>query len=115
MPTKDRRRAAKIPKVITADQLLAEARRLQGAKLASIGGRATFTVHVEGDSLVFTPTSTKRPRRQPRQKIEELLDIYNKTGSYATTTYHDVTYNSVYFLGLIRHIQTHRPLENLER
>lgn len=76
------------------------ARKHAGQTLATMAGRATFTVRLEGENLFVTPTSTKIERRLSTGS-KKMLQEFNKTKSMWLGDYQDMTRNSVYMLRLI--------------
>ena len=54
------------------------------------------------------PLSTKKTRPHERKFIESVLDRFDKTGSFITTDYQDLTYNASYTLTLIeQYVKSH--------
>ena len=53
-----------------------------------------------GEEVQYLPLSTTKPRRRERN-IESILNRFEKTGSFITTNYRDLTYNASYTLTLI--------------
>lgn len=83
------------------DEMLALARRLQGATLETVTGKE-FTVGVYLDCPFFTPASTGRGRSDGRNAAEMFLERYNRSGSSRPVDYSDVTRNASYFLALVQ-------------
>lgn len=83
------------------DEMLALARRLQGATLETVTGKE-FTVGVYLDCPFFTPASTGRGRSDGRKAAEMFLERYNRSGSSRPVDYTDVTRNASYFLALVK-------------
>ena len=92
--------------MIIAQQIYYKAGLLHGQDIATIGQRSTFKVDVVGESFIFEPASSKKPRRMPRKKAEEVLALYSSTRSKSCATYQAVTQNASYFLSLIRETET---------
>ena len=71
-------------------------------------GRSKFTVCLAGDGVEFTPLSTKKPRLHERKFIERILSRFEKTGSFITSDYQNLTVNASYTLTLIdRYLKSH--------
>jgi hypothetical protein len=93
---------------ISTDSFLAFCHTLEGQEILTRAGRSKFTVCVAGDGVEYTPLSTKKSRSHERKIIESVLDRFEKTGSFITTDYHDLTYNASYTLTLIdRYLKNH--------
>ena len=95
------RRPERTMTVMTYDELLALARRLEDHPIPTVTGRL-FTVGVYLDSLVFTPSSSGLGQSDGRKAAERFLGRYNKTGSLRPGDYADITRNSSYLVGLLR-------------
>lgn len=86
--------------MVTYDELLRLARRLEDQPLETVTGRE-FTVGVYLDSLVFTPASSGLGQSDGRKAAERFLARYNETGSVRPGDYADVTRNASYLVGLL--------------
>ena len=90
---------------LTVEDLIRAARGAGGARLATIGGRANFTVRVRSDDRpIFVPDSTGRERTATNwRRLEEVVAIYNRTSSLRVTAYRDVgSRNLSYILRLVQ-------------
>ena len=85
---------------MTYAELLALARRCQGATLETVTGRK-FTVGMYLDCPFFTPASSGYGQSDGRKAAERFLDRYNETGSLRPGAYADVTRNASYFIGML--------------
>jgi hypothetical protein len=86
---------------IDFEAFLKFASSLGGQTIRTRAGNSSFVVEVDGDALVFTPASTRGPRRQRRAVLERVLRQFEQTGSLKTTDYTKLTVNSSYNLTLI--------------
>ena len=86
---------------ITYEKLLQAARDNQNRLLQTNAGRATFPLHVVGREIFATPTSSGKTRPLT-QGIDDVIDYFNKTQSFTSTDYQDITYNVAYVLRLIK-------------
>ena len=85
---------------MTYDELLALARRHEGATLETVTGKP-FTVGVYRDCPFFTPQSSGYGQSDGRKAAERFLERYNATLSLRPGDYADVTRNTSYFIGLL--------------
>ena len=86
---------------MTFAELLALARRLDGASLETVTGKR-FVVGVYRDCPFFTPESSGQGRSDGRKAAEAFLSRYNETGSLRPVDYRDVTVNASYYIGLVQ-------------
>jgi len=91
-----------IPNIET---LMAFARALEGEPLQTLFRKNTFYIKVIGDDLVFTPVSSRAPRRERCDQIKALLDELAKTGSFRKSDYADLSFNASYVLALVKQWQ----------
>jgi len=82
------------------DDLLALARRHDGATLETVTGRK-FSVGIYLDAPFFTPQSSGYGQSDGRRAAERFLSRYNETGSLRPGDYADVTRNASYYVGLL--------------
>lgn len=77
-------------------------RGLQGRTLATVGGRAEFTLtSVQPDSLDYHVLSTGKDRGTSRKWIVRLLERYEETKSLHPKDYLGITMNASYTLALL--------------
>ena len=81
--------------------------------LRTAGGNKTFTVRREGESVVFTPSSTGQPRKANRASIERYIAHFNLTGSIVTSDYSDSHRNRSYVLSVLELIKNQTDLYKL--
>jgi hypothetical protein len=86
---------------MTYEELLALARRAEGATLETVTGKE-FRVGVYRDCPFFTPESSGFGRSDGRKAAERFLAAYNETGSLRQSDYAKVTRNASYLVALIR-------------
>jgi hypothetical protein len=96
-----RKKAENIMARISTDSFLAFCHSLEGQEILTRAGRSKFTVCLAGDGVEYAPLSTKKPRLHERKIIDSVLDHFEKTGSFITSDYRDLTYNSSYTLTII--------------
>jgi hypothetical protein len=87
----------------TADELLRYASKLEGQRLKTAGGRATFTVRVLSHGLEVTPDSSGTPRVIPRETIQLVIDEYEQSRNLQPGQYQSITFNASYILSIIVH------------
>ena len=85
----------------TANELLRFASTLEGETVVTGARRAAFSIRVVPEGLEITPASSGTPRVVRREKIQSVLDEYERSGSTRTTDYLTVTFDSSYLLALI--------------
>jgi hypothetical protein len=85
----------------TWDQLLEVAKTLEGEELFTGAMRIPFAVQVVADSIVFIPSTTKKPRPEHRVTGERFLEAFAISGVSKTSEYTSITVNSSYLLALI--------------
>lgn len=90
---------------ISISALLALARAVEGEPILTLQNRRLFRIAVlENDAgLEIVPSSSNRPRREPRAQIEAILSTYGKTGSLRKADYSTISFNASYVLALIKH------------
>jgi hypothetical protein len=88
------------PAPITYDELLAIARRWEGATLETVTGRR-FRVGVYMDCPFFRPESSGLGQTDGRTAIERFVARFNETGSLRPSDYGDVTRSASYLIGLL--------------
>jgi hypothetical protein len=86
---------------VTADDVLQFAKSLKGHSLQTIARKKEFIVDLHGDSLMYTPLSTRKPRSHERKYLEKVCDAYSQTGSMCPADYLNLTRNASYTLALI--------------
>lgn len=86
---------------ITADEVLAFAKTLEGQTLETIIRREPFTVEVRGANLLYTPSSSGKRRTHQRKYLERICETYSTTHSLNPGDYRDVTRNASYTLAVI--------------
>jgi hypothetical protein len=94
---------------LTADELLRYASTLEGQRLTTAGGRATFTARVLPRGLEVTPDSSGTPRTVTREIIALVIDQYEQSRNLAPGPYHAITFDSSYLLGIIAHYLGEQP------
>ncbi len=87
--------------IVSYDALRGLAVSLEGQEIHTSTRKAAFSVEVDGEKLIFTPASTKEPRLEYRNSIEQVLVRFNQTRSLAPGNYQDITGNASYLLTLI--------------
>lgn len=88
-------------KKITASQLFAFARTLDGETLHTLARKKPFTIHVEADCIRFTSPTIKGPRSLSLEWLEKICDEYSITNSLRPGDYHGITFDSSYAMALI--------------
>ncbi|MCW5940673.1 MAG: hypothetical protein KIS66_00485 [Fimbriimonadaceae bacterium] len=88
--------------VPSVEQFHSFVKGLERRPLSTMKQGLPFTVEVVGDAIVYVPSTTKRPRSQPRSRTQMCLDHYEKTGSFNTRGYQKLTANASYFLATLR-------------
>jgi len=82
----------------------------QNRMLTTIGGRRSFTVEVQNETLRYTPESTKKPRTFLRRKdLGPVLKKYNESKSLRPRDYTEMTVNASYTLALIKLYVVEQP------
>jgi hypothetical protein len=84
------------------EELLALARRCEGATLETVTGRK-FTVGIYLDCPYFTPASSGYGQSDGRNAAKRFLERFNQTGSLRPTDYKDVSRNASYLIGMLMH------------
>jgi len=85
-----------------AQTLFAYAKTLEGATLRTLTRGAAFQVAVIGNTLEFSPASSRQPRRESKSSVDALLRHFDKTQSWQMSDYQDVSFNASYVLTLLR-------------
>jgi hypothetical protein len=88
---------------LTADHLLQYASRLEGQRLTTAGGRATFTIRVLPRGLEVTPESSGNARIISLQIIQLVIDQYEQSRNLQPGQYQSITFDASYLLALIAH------------
>ncbi len=84
------------------ESFLSFCRSVEGQELPTIGGQGKFLVHLAPGGVEYTLLSNNKHRRQSQANIETVLDRFDKTGSFITTGYLDLTGCVSYILRLIK-------------
>lgn len=87
----------------SADELIRYASKLEGQRLTTAGGRATFAVHVSLRGLEVTPESSAIPRIVTRETIQLVIEQYNRSRSLLPGQYQSITFDASYLLSIIDH------------
>jgi hypothetical protein len=85
---------------MTYDELLALAKRAEGATLETVTGKE-FRVGIYRDCPFFTPESSGFGQSDGRKAAERFVAAFNETGSLRPGDYASVTRNASYYVGLI--------------
>lgn len=88
---------------LTADELLRYASKLEGQRLTTAGGRATFTIRILPRGLEVTPESSGTPRIVAPETIQLVIDQYEQSRNLQPGQYHSLTFDSSYLLSIIAH------------
>lgn len=75
---------------------------LERSPITTAARKTQFNVHVVEDSLFFVPLSSGKCRKEPANNLSKVLDHFNTSMSLIPKHYHDVTFNSVYILTLLK-------------
>jgi|GEM_PF-7065226 len=86
---------------VKIDDFVAFVKARQGTEIHTRTQNKGFIVAVTDKGFEFTPTATEKRRPHELQAIKRVIDRFNKTKSYTTSEYTDITYNSSYTLALI--------------
>jgi hypothetical protein len=87
---------------ITADDVIALARSLNGQTLETLHRPRAFTVEIDGDHIVFTPSKSNYPRRHDKNTLQRICDTFSETNSYHPSDYNEISRNASYTLTLIK-------------
>lgn len=85
----------------SAGALLRFASSVEGERLATLSGRAQFTVRVLPTGIEVTPVSSGKPRLIPTAMIGRVCDVYLHSRSLKPGDYQDITFDASYLLALI--------------
>ena len=85
---------------MTYDELLALAKRAEGATLETVTGKE-FRVGVYRDCPFFTPESSGFGQSDGRKAAERFVAAYNASGSLRPGDYANVTRNASHYVALI--------------
>jgi hypothetical protein len=85
----------------TVAELLAFASSLEGERLPTLAGRASFTLRVVGAGIEFVPISTGKRRFVTREMIRRVLDEYASSRSLTAGHYQSITFDASYLLAII--------------
>ena len=88
--------------VPTVETLFAFARSIRGEDLATSHRKKPFKVEVVGNTLEFTPGSSRQARIESREHVEAILATLTKSGSLQPAQYADASFNASYVLALIQ-------------
>lgn len=77
------------------------AHALRGQTLATRSMNKPFTVSVRQNGLEYLPHSTVKPRLNDWQAIQKVLKQFNKTQSFKTSDYDEITQNASYLLAVV--------------
>jgi hypothetical protein len=94
---------------IDVQDFVAFVKGMQGKVIYTRKRSKGFTVEVTDKGFEFTPTATKKRRSHELQAIKRVVENFNKTQTYTTSSYKDITYNSSYTLTLIGLYLDHTP------
>jgi hypothetical protein len=72
---------------ITINDFLQTIAENEGEALATSGRRAAFRAELDGNKVVFIPSSTGSPRKVYPKFIQKYLDVYNETQSINIASY----------------------------
>ena len=86
---------------INVNDFIAFVKARQGKVISTRKRNKGFTVEVTDKGFEFTPAATNKRRPHELQAIKRVVERFNKTRSYTTSDYTDITYNSSYTLTLI--------------
>lgn len=89
--------------VLTTDELLRYASKLERQSLTTAGGRATFMVRVLSRGIEITPESSGTPRTVARETIQLVIDEYEQSRNLQPGQYQSITFDASYLLGIIAH------------
>lgn len=89
------------PFQINVNDFINFVRSRQGQVIRTRKQNKEFTVEVTNKGFEFTPTATQKRRPHELEAIKRVVAKFNETGSYTTSLYTDITYNSSYTLTLI--------------
>jgi len=95
---------------IETNDFLVFVKTLAGQKLHTLVRKSEFQVRVDGDDLIFTPLSTKKPRLHNHAYIKSALEQFNRTGSLKPGDYSGKTANASYVLALMAHYLENQAL-----
>jgi hypothetical protein len=88
---------------LTTDKLLRYASTLEGQRLTTAGGRATFTVRVLPRGIEVTPESSGTPRIVSHETIQLVITQYEQSRNLQPGQYQSITFDASYVLGIIAH------------
>ena len=86
---------------ISSEEFLHFASTLEGERITTAGGRASFTVRVLPMGLEITPDSSRKPRFVRPDKIQAVLNEYEQSRKLQPGQYQSVTFDSSYLLGIV--------------
>jgi hypothetical protein len=91
---------------LTLQQLRNAVRALDGSVLTTLHRHERFVVRLapRADGMEYTPLSTASSRLQRWRSVEEVLDLYNASGSLHPGDYRDITNHASYTLAIIQRI-----------
>jgi len=88
---------------LDTNELLRYASKLEGQRLTTAGGRASFTVRVLPRGIEVTPESTGNSRVVPRETIALVIEQYEQSRNLQPGQYQSITFDASYLLGIIAH------------
>jgi len=99
---------------IDVDVFIAFVKTKQGKVIQTRRQKKGFTVEVTDKGFRFTPTATNKPRPHELQAITRVVERYNETQSFITSSYSNITRNSSYTLTLIELYLEYAPTADLD-
>jgi 5-methylcytosine-specific restriction endonuclease McrA len=90
-----------VPFEVKVNDFISFVKAKQGEVITTRKRNKGFTVEVTDKGFEFTPTATNKRRPHEFQAVKRVVERFNKTRSYTTSDYTDITYNSSYTLTLI--------------
>ena len=85
----------------TVAELLAFASSLEGERLPTLAGRASFSLRLVATGIEFVPASTGKPRLVTREMVRRVLDEYRVSRSLSPAHYQSITFDASYLLAII--------------
>ncbi len=86
---------------VSADDLIAFAKTLEGQTLQTLKKGSEFKVVVTEVGMDYTPLSTGNTRHQYYNVIKKICDHFSETNSFSGKDYKSFTANSSYVLAII--------------
>jgi len=94
---------------IDVDDFVAFVKAMQSKVIYTRKRSKGFTVDVTDKGFEFTPIATNKRRQHELQAIKRVVEKFNETQTFTTSSYTDITYNSSYTLTLIGLYLDHAP------